>query len=91
MYVNTTPNFNIKNRGPLSTIILQLGINNYSDLISFIKILPYGRIDNPNDLNQLFVSNRGTCSTKHALLKSGSNRTYQLRYKINDRHLSNDV
>lgn len=41
----------------------------WSDLIQFVKSLPYGRNLNRTDLELVIIEKKGSCSSKHALLK----------------------
>lgn len=41
----------------------------WSDLIQFVKGLPYGRNLNRTDLELVIIEKKGSCSSKHALLK----------------------
>jgi hypothetical protein len=61
--------FNIKSNLPLSKIFLGRQITTFAGACEFIKNLPYGRNENKYDLTTVFTDNRGTCSTKHALLR----------------------
>lgn len=65
----TKVNFEIKSRLPFSRLFLDRQITTFAGACMFIKNLPYGRNDNKNDLTTVFTDNRGTCSTKHALLR----------------------
>ena len=46
-----------------------IGIQNWSTLIEYIQNLPYGRTSNRTDLSLVIREQKGTCSSKHALLK----------------------
>jgi len=46
-----------------------IGIKNWSKLIEYIQQLPYGRTSNRRDLSLVISEHKGTCSSKHALLK----------------------
>lgn len=46
------------------------GISSWNELTEFIKNLPYGRNKNRTDLRLVLSEKKGTCSSKHALLKS---------------------
>ena len=65
----TKKNFDIKSSLPVSKLFLDRQIKTFADACEFIKNLPYGRNENKNDLTTVFTDNRGTCSTKHALLR----------------------
>lgn len=47
----------------------ELGITSFSEAMNFIKNLPYGRNSSKNDLKLVLEEDKGTCSSKHALLK----------------------
>jgi len=42
----------------------------WDELVSYIKELPYGRISNREDLTLVLSEQKGSCSSKHALLKT---------------------
>jgi len=65
----TKKNFDIESSLPVSKLFLDRQITTFSEACNFIKNLPYGRNENKNDLTTVFTDNRGTCSTKHALLR----------------------
>lgn len=46
-----------------------IGISTWTQLIAYIKQLPYGRTSNRTDLSLVITEQKGTCSSKHALLK----------------------
>ncbi len=54
----------------LTKTALEYGIKTWSELIDFVKHLPYGRNSNREDLSLVIKEGRGTCSSKHALLKT---------------------
>lgn len=55
--------------GVVTQKVADLGINGWQDLVSWVRALPYGR--NKQRGNPLLVleERKGSCSTKHALLK----------------------
>ena len=53
----------------LTALVKNKGIKNWSELIEFIQILPYGRNLNREDLSLVIKENKGTCSSKHSFLK----------------------
>lgn len=59
----------IKSNDPMTNLIRELNIKTWSELIDFIKKLPYGRNKNRDDLSLVVKERKGTCSSKHALLK----------------------
>ena len=54
---------------PLPRMVQQQSINNWSDLLDFVRALPYGRNSRKDDLSLVLSENKGTCSSKHALVK----------------------
>ena len=60
----------IRDRGPVSAAFLGLRIDDFRGAARYVRDLPYGR--NAATSNMLAVLNerKGTCSTKHALLKA---------------------
>lgn len=46
------------------------GLETWNQLTDFIKALPYGRNKNRLDFGLVLTEKKGTCSSKHALLKS---------------------
>lgn len=53
----------------LTNLVRSKNIKNWSELIEFIRNLPYGRNLNREDLSLVLKENKGTCSSKHAFLK----------------------
>ncbi|HET7819119.1 MAG TPA: hypothetical protein VFL70_07400, partial [Bacteroidia bacterium] len=64
------PDFYIQSNGIISKKFLGKNIFTFKKAAAFIQQLPYGRNLNKNNLASLFIDNCGTCSTKHALLKT---------------------
>jgi len=54
--------------GIISTMFLSLGINSFIDACRYVHELPYGYNSNRDDLMILFKENKGTCTTKHAVI-----------------------
>ena len=46
----------------------QIGITNFSEALSWMHRIPYGRNSDRTNYKLILTENRGTCSTKHALL-----------------------
>lgn len=67
--MHNLPNFKIASNGIISQAFLLQGISTFYDAIDFICNLKYGRNADKNDLRTVFTDKKGTCSTKHALLK----------------------
>lgn len=53
----------------LTNLVRSKNIKSWSELIEFIRNLPYGRNLNREDLSLVLKENKGTCSSKHAFLK----------------------
>ena len=47
-----------------------LGLNDFKSLSSWIQKLPYGRNKSRDDFGLVFTELKGTCSSKHALVKA---------------------
>ncbi|WP_252179493.1 hypothetical protein [Endozoicomonas sp. 4G] len=54
----------------LTRAFVELGCNSFHKACVYVHKIPYGRTSKSDDWNLVLVENRGTCSTKHALLKS---------------------
>ncbi len=54
---------------PLTQLLIGKGITNMDDLLNYIRALPYGRNKSRTVFEEVIKENRGTCSTKHALVK----------------------
>lgn len=57
------------NKGILSKRLLELEVFTFLDAIQFVKNLPYGRTDDRANPDLVLKELKGTCSTKHAVLK----------------------
>lgn len=53
----------------VTEVFAAVGIHKFEDACSWIRTLPYGRNENPAQPFCIFEDLRGTCSTKHILLK----------------------
>lgn len=62
--------YNLKSKDKLTELAKSNGIESWNKLTEFIKNLPYGRNKNRTDLGLVLSEKKGTCSSKHALLKS---------------------
>lgn len=62
-------NFNLDASGSFSQEFLKRGISDFQVAMEFIKNLPYGRNLNRTDFSLVLKEEKGTCSSKHALLK----------------------
>jgi hypothetical protein len=59
----------LTSKGPLTVLLTSYNISTWDQLTGFVKNIPYGRNTNRTDLSLVLVENKGTCSSKHALLK----------------------
>jgi hypothetical protein len=62
-------NFDLDFKGPISEAFLRLNILDFSSSCNYVANLPYARNSNTADELIVLRENKGTCSTKHALLK----------------------
>jgi hypothetical protein len=62
------PSIAFKPAGPLTTEMLSHGITDMRAAGRYLQQLPYGRPSNRADFRTVLREERGTCSTKHALL-----------------------
>ncbi len=54
----------------LSAKVRALGISNFGDLMTYVQKIPYGRTSDRSRVDLVLSEGKGTCSSKHALLKS---------------------
>lgn len=76
------PNFDIKPTGQISKEFLDRNILTFEQAALFVKQLPYGRNADKKNLVSIFSDNCGTCSTKHALVKSLADENNFERIKL---------
>nr|WP_290844647.1 VOC family protein [Flavobacterium sp.] len=62
--------------GMLTKIALDLGIGDWNSLLEHVRDLPYGRNANRRDLSLVLTEAKGSCSSKHALLKAIADENY---------------
>lgn len=62
--------YTLQNNQPLSQTFLGLKITNFRDAIVYIHDLPYGRNPERDNYYLVLTEHRGTCSTKHAIIKA---------------------
>ena len=62
--------FKIESSDEISAQFLKREIFSFRDAARFIQNLDYGRNSDKNNLKAIFTENKGTCSSKHALLKT---------------------
>lgn len=53
----------------LSALLIARGITTWQEAITHIRKLPYGRNSNRKDVSLVIFERKGTCSSKHAVLK----------------------
>jgi hypothetical protein len=63
------PNFTIQSNGSISQAFLQIGITDFQQACFYVKNLRYKRTSVKSNLLLVLEEKRGTCSSKHALLK----------------------
>ncbi|MGB0864034.1 MAG: hypothetical protein ACPGXZ_14015 [Saprospiraceae bacterium] len=63
-------NLQLSNKGELSERLIEMGFDDFDTLAEWVKNLPYQRISDKSNLGLTITENRGTCSTKHAFLKT---------------------
>ena len=62
--------YKLTSKDKLTELAKSKGIETWNELTEFIKNLPYGRNKNRTDFGLVLSEQKGTCSSKHALLKS---------------------
>lgn len=62
--------FELNSELPVTDLFCNLGIRSFSGAMDFVKKLPYGRNAGREDFSLVLKEKKGTCSSKHALLKS---------------------
>lgn len=63
------PDCIVQDRGEVSRAFLNNGLTTFADACDYVKGVPYGRNENKEATFCVFEDDRGTCGTKHALLK----------------------
>lgn len=86
----------LKSKDPLTGLIKEKGIDTFDELLLYIRRIPYGRNSNREDLSRVIIENKGTCSSKHALVKSiaDENQLNDVKlilcmYKMSERNTQN--
>ncbi|RMB59508.1 hypothetical protein EAX61_07950 [Dokdonia sinensis] len=64
------PNFRLSNDKPLSERFRNKGMDTFHDAIRYVQKLPYGRNSSTRKASIILTEGKGTCSTKHACLKT---------------------
>src|SRR5690606_7655926 len=80
--MNQLPNFDIKSDREISTEFLRRNILTFHQATEYIQNLSYGRNLNKDNLKTIFTHNKGTCSTKHAILKQLANENNFNSFKL---------
>lgn len=62
--------YKLTSKDKLTELAKSKGIETWNELTEFIKNLPYGRNKNRTDFGLVLSEKKGTCSSKHALLKN---------------------
>ena len=75
-------NFHITSDQEISKLFKQNHCFDFLSASEFVRNLPYRRNLNKDNLATIFTDNCGTCSTKHALLKTLAEENNQADYKL---------
>ncbi len=73
----------LNSKDKLTLLIKGKNIFTWNELTHFIRHLPYGRNSNRTDLSLVIKEQKGTCSSKHALLKEIANLFFRQEKKMN--------
>ena len=65
---NVFPDKSISQNGPVSQMFIDRNIASFHGACRHVHELPYGYNSNRDDLMILFKENKGTCTTKHAVI-----------------------
>src|SRR6218665_3494196 len=76
------PDFNIQPKGKISQEFLKRNIETFHKATEYIQSLHYGRNSNKDKLETIFKDIKGTCSTKHAVLKKLANENEFINIKL---------
>ncbi len=63
-------NYKLSSKDHITEIAKSYGIDYWNNLMEYVKNLPYGRNENRTNLELVLTEGKGTCSSKHALLKT---------------------
>ncbi|TDX82846.1 hypothetical protein [Epilithonimonas xixisoli] len=75
-------NFNITFDQEISQLFKQNNCSDFHSASEFVQNLPYRRNLNKDNLATVFIDECGTCSTKHALLKTLTEENNQSDFKL---------
>lgn len=70
---------NLNRKNKYTDLLLKRNIKNWSSLLNYVRHLPYGRTQNTKSVISVLKEEKGTCSSKHALLKKIA-QDYQLNH-----------
>lgn len=59
----------LQSNDKLTLLIQQKNISTWNQFLKYIQKLPYGRSENRSDFSLVLKEEKGTCSSKHALVK----------------------
>lgn len=74
--------YSLSSNDPLVQLIRTKGILTWFALIEFLKQTPYGRNSNRLNTELVITENKGTCSSKHALLKKVADLHNETEYQL---------
>jgi hypothetical protein len=80
--MNKLPNFEIKPTREISKEFSKRNILTFHEATQYIRNFSYGRNSSKDDLKIIFTENKGTCSTKHAILKQLADENNFLNIKL---------
>ena len=63
----------LNSKDDLTRSIRERGIQDWETLTNFVRQIPYGRNASRTDFSLVITEHKGTCSSKHALLKTVAN------------------
>lgn len=75
-------NFDIVSNQKISKLLKQNHCFDFLSASEFVRNLPYRRNLNKDNLTTVFTDNCGTCSTKHAILKTLAEENNQSNFKL---------
>lgn len=64
------PIVKLKSGLEISDLFAEKGLGSFQECVSYIHQLPYGRNTDRGNFKSVFNDKKGTCSTKHALIKA---------------------
>ncbi|MEM1219257.1 MAG: hypothetical protein AAGH79_10105 [Bacteroidota bacterium] len=73
---------NLSANKPLTILIQEKGITDLDTLLSYVREIPYGRSSSRTDFSTVITEHRGTCSSKHALVKAISEENQLQKVKL---------